>query len=299
MRSLRVFLCVLLLGLASRAWAEEVLHEHNGLDLVGNLEVAPGKSLEKDGAVILLHGTLAHNRMEIIAGLQGALKSRGINTLAITLSLGLDRRKGMFDCALEHDHRHTDAVEEIEAWVAWLKSKGVSKVALAGHSRGGHQVALFVAEKGTATASRLILLAPLINEPAEIAAQYLKTHKAELSPIVAKAKTAVEGGEGDLLMEKMGFLNCPAAKVTAAAFLDYYLPEPKHLLSEILKEAKLPVLLLAASRDEVAPDLAGHLQRRQLPATVEIATVEGADQFFRNLFLDEAADRMKGFLAKP
>lgn len=299
MRSLRVCLCVLLLGLASPAWAEEVLHEHTGIDLVGNLEVAPGKSLEKDGAVILLHGTLAHNRMETIAGLQGALKSRGINTLAITLSLGLDRRKGMFDCALEHDHRHSDAVEEIEAWVGWLKSKGVSKVALAGHSRGGHQVALFVAEKGTASASRLILLAPLTNEPAEIAAQYLKAHKAELPPIIAKAKTVVEGGEGDLLMEKMGFLSCPAARVTAAAFLDYYLPEPKHALAEILKEAKLPVLLLAATQDEIVPDLVGRLKQKQLPPTVEIASIEGADHFFRDITLGAAADRIKTFLDKP
>ncbi|KAB2851076.1 MAG: alpha/beta hydrolase [Hyphomicrobiaceae bacterium] len=291
-------LLLLVLALARPASAEEVVHEHNGLDLVGNLEIAREKTLEKDGVVLLLHGTLAHHRMEIIAGLQQALKSRGLNSLAITLSLGLDRRKGMFDCALEHDHRHTDAVDEIEAWVGWLKSKGAKSITVGGHSRGGHQAALYIAEKGTDAVSRLVLVAPLTMEAAEVAAQYLKSHKTGLAPILASAKAAVDGGDGDLLLEKTAFLHCPAAKVTAAAFLDYYAPEPKHSLAEQLRSAKVPTLLVTGTQDDVVPDLAGRLRRMQLPSSVEIAVVDGADHFFRDLYLDDVAEEIKSFSQK-
>ena len=51
----------------------------------------------------------------------------------------------MYDCATPHTHRHADAVEEIGAWLGWLQSQGVAKVALLGHSRGGNQTARFAA----------------------------------------------------------------------------------------------------------------------------------------------------------
>lgn len=300
MAGLRSIVLLLLLGLSARSEAaEEVVLEHRGLDLLGSLEIAPGKSLANDGTVLLVHGTLAHHRMEIIAALQSALRSRGINSLAVTLGLGLDRRKGMFDCSLEHDHRHSDAVEEIETWVEWLTAKGAKRVALAGHSRGGHQAAVFVAEKSAAPVGRLILLAPLVNDADEVAAQYVKVHKRNLSSVREKAKRILDSGEGDLLMEKVGFLSCPDAKVTAAAFLDYYAVEPQHALGEILKRIERPVLLIAGSGDDIVPDLVARMRQAKLPPTVEIATVAGADHFFRDLFVEDVADYMKEFLAKP
>ncbi|MGI9383086.1 MAG: hypothetical protein ACR2PO_08015, partial [Methyloligellaceae bacterium] len=125
--------------LVSPVLAEEVSIEHKGLALLGSLEVADGASLAQDGAVLLVHGTLAHHRMEIMATLQALLKERGLNSLAITLSLGLDRRQGMYDCGLTHRHRHSGAQAEIAAWVAWLQARGAGAITLLGHSRGGNQ----------------------------------------------------------------------------------------------------------------------------------------------------------------
>ena len=99
--------------------------------------MAPGKSLKTDGAVILLHDTLGHHRMELMAALQELLHARGVNSLAITLSLGLNARRGMFDCGIEQDHRSEDAREELQTWISWLKEKGAGSVILAGHGRGG------------------------------------------------------------------------------------------------------------------------------------------------------------------
>src|SRR5690349_22034503 len=72
--------------------------------------------------VVMTHGTLAHKDMEVIQGVARALEQRGIASLAHTLSLGLDHRKGMYDCAVRHDYVTDDAVSEIGAWVAKAKS---------------------------------------------------------------------------------------------------------------------------------------------------------------------------------
>src|SRR5512139_2488074 len=67
--------------------------------------------------VVMTHGTLAHKDMDAIRTLAQALADRGIATLAHTLSLGQDRRKGMYDCAARHDYVTDDAATEIGGWV--------------------------------------------------------------------------------------------------------------------------------------------------------------------------------------
>lgn len=57
---------------------------HNGLVLNANLSLASGKTL-KDGAVLITHGTLAHNGMLLIQKMQTELAARGVNSLALSL----------------------------------------------------------------------------------------------------------------------------------------------------------------------------------------------------------------------
>ena len=85
------------------AKAEEIKLKYAGLTLNANLVLADGRGLS-DGAILITHGTLAHNRMELIATLQTVIAARGLNTLAINLSLGLDDRYGMYDCSVPHRH---------------------------------------------------------------------------------------------------------------------------------------------------------------------------------------------------
>ncbi|SDX57416.1 hypothetical protein SAMN05421783_1381, partial [Thiocapsa roseopersicina] len=122
------------------AAAEEVTLTDQGLTLNANLETT-GADWQQGPVVLMTHGTLAHGGMEIMQTLQSALLERGISSLSMTLSLGLDNRSGMYDCAVTHTHLHTDAVGEIGAWLGWLQSQGVEEVALLGHSRGGNQSA--------------------------------------------------------------------------------------------------------------------------------------------------------------
>ena len=101
----------------------------------------------------------AHKDMEIIANLQTLLADEEINSLAINLSLGIDNRQGPFDCAVPHEHRHEDAAAEIATWIEWLKGQGVDQVLLAGHSRGGSQVAAY-SQNADAIVMGQVLIAP-------------------------------------------------------------------------------------------------------------------------------------------
>jgi len=103
------------------AGAEPVQISYQGIKLNGELTVPESASIA-DGAVLVTHGTLAHNGMETIVALGDALAERGIPSLAITLGFGVDNRTGFYDCATGvNRHRHDDAIGEIGAWVSWLE----------------------------------------------------------------------------------------------------------------------------------------------------------------------------------
>ena len=279
---------------AVRAEAEDVAQEHAGLELLGRLEIASGKSLQADGVALIVHGTLAHHGMEIIRDLQANLKRQGINTLAITLSLGLNRRTGMFNCMLEHDHRFGDAVEELSAWSDWLKTRGASRIDIIGHSRGGAQAALFAVEEPAQVTGKVVLVAPLVElPPAEAAKRYADQFGGPLAPAIAAAREREDGGQGDMLIDVPGFLNCPQARVTAGAFLDYYEGSRPGIV-ELLGQITRPTLVVAAGADEMVPGVAEKLGGRS--DKVEIATVEGADHFFLDLYGEDLAERIAAFL---
>ncbi len=63
--------------------------------------------------VLLTHGTLAHNRMEIMETLQELFSENGVSALASSLGQGLSARSGTYPCATPHTPEHTDALDEI------------------------------------------------------------------------------------------------------------------------------------------------------------------------------------------
>ena len=230
-----------------------------------------------------------------------ATSSRGaLNSLAITLSLGLPKRAGMMDCKLEQDHRHADAGDEIIAWVEWLQKKGASRVSVIGHSRGASQAALSVVERMDAGVTSLILAAPLHQSEAEIEKRYEQSFGKPLAPVLGIARKHVEDGEGDVLMDVPGFLHCSQARVTAAAFQDYYAPDPQYDVVNLLGQIHIPVLLVVAGDDKLMPSLPTAIDAAstagRLPRQLELANIEGADHFFRDLFGEELADSITAFV---
>lgn len=285
-----LFAC-LLLSLPARA--EEVTLPYKGLTLNANLEIADDKTFS-DGVLLITHGTLAHNKMEIIATVQGLLKERGFNTLAINLSLAIDNRHGMYDCAVTHRHKHTNAVPEIATWVKWLHEQGAQKIVLVGHSRGGNQTAQYIVDKKVPKVLGAALLAPATWDKEAAANSYKNRYNVTLNSLMGKMNRAVLAKKGDEVFENVGFVYCPGASVTASSFVDYYAEDLFLDTPSVLVRAKYPVLVIAGSEDDVVKGLPEKMAG-VVNDTIKLSIVDGADHFFLDFYAEDAADLIAEF----
>ncbi len=276
---------------------QEVTLDHKGLTLNANLETT-GAGWPQGPVVLMTHGTLAHGGMDTLQGLQAAFKNRGISSLSLTLSLGLDNRHGMYDCQIPHQHQLTDAIAEIGAWLGWLQEQGATKVALLGHSRGGNQSVRYAVEHPEARISTLILVAPETWNDTDTEKDYRQRYGKELAPRLEQASQLVSAGRGDTLLEHLDFLYCPDTSASASALLSYYAPDPRLDTPRLIPEIKVPVLVIAGSEDKIAQNLV----EKVLPLTdgqgVQLIVLEGADHFFRDLYADDIGDAVQALLDK-
>jgi pimeloyl-ACP methyl ester carboxylesterase len=276
--------------------AEPVSQEYLGLTVVGNLELAANKTLKEHGAVVVVHDSLAHHTDSTVAKLQSALVSKGLNSVAISLSLGMNQRKGAFDCDHEHDHRHGDASDEIVAWVEWLQAKGANQVAIVGHGRGATQAALSAAERQDIGVSRLVLANPPSTTPQITGVRYQQQFGQPLTPVLEHARKLVEDGEGDTLLNVPGFLTCTKARTTAAAFVDYYGGDNRQDIVSLLPEMKQQTLVIVAGNDPAARDFEKTLSLFTATGKVVQQTVTGADAGFTGGSGEQLADLIAKFV---
>ncbi len=295
MRNLFIIL-LLNLCLVFTASAGVVTLSHDGRTLNANLEQA-GSDWQAGPVVLMTHGTLAHRGMEIMAGLQGMFAERGISSLAINLSLGLDNRvAAMYDCATPHTHKHTDATGEIGAWLGWLKVQGVSKIALLGHSRGGNQTARFAVDHDDPVVRAVILIAPMTRDAGYPEQDYRKRYGEELAPLLAKAQKMVAGGKGGEMMTGVDFIYCKDTSATAEAFLSYHAPDERMDTPGLLTGIRAPVTVFAGTEDTVVKGVIGKVEPLADGKAISLVTMDGADHFFRDLYSEDIADLVAGIL---
>ena len=249
------------------------------LRLNGNLEVPDGTKLAGENVLLLVHGTLSHDRQETIAALQKNLRDRGLATLAITLSLGIDDRQGPRACDVVHDYALAGAQREIRLWIEWLNAQRVRSVDLLGFSRGGAQVAAMGPE--LPTVRRMVLMAPTFATSLEQAELYQRAFGHPLAPQLEAAR------KDPLQKHTVDFLTCKQAPVLGATFLDAYSELPPRLAAR----TGHPTLVVVAGKDEVIPDLGA-----KLPSDVRPVTIDGASHFFPDLYGEEVADVVAKFL---
>jgi pimeloyl-ACP methyl ester carboxylesterase len=273
------------------AMAREVILHHRELAINAEL-YAPRE--RPDNVVLITHGGLGHRGMEPIPQLQGLLQERGYATLAINLSLGIDDRHGMYDCGTTHRHLHHEAAEEIGVWVRWLKTQGVKRVVLLGHSRGAAGTALYASGRIEPEVQAVILLAPDTRESNDAVA-YETRHGTPLAPLLKTAVGLVRPGEADVVLEHVGFLYCPDAAVTARTFVSYYGWDPRLDTAHMVPGIERPVLILLAGDDEIVVDNAKFEGLSARP-NVKVEVIDHAGHFFRDLHADDAVDAIDAFL---
>jgi pimeloyl-ACP methyl ester carboxylesterase len=261
----------------SMAFASEVAIEHSGLTLNGNLELTVGGDMS-DGVVLILHGTLGHNGMEIISTLQEVLMENERNSLAVNLSLNVDDRHGFFPCDSQHSHKIDDASDELAAWMSWLASEGAKNIALIGHSRGGNQVARFIIDHQPYV-SAAILIAP------SVAAENADVGNEEAIALAATSEW----------LEGVEFLHCSDATVSGSSYLSYYGPMNRIDTPALLRDIEIPVMVFSGSEDTVVPDLALRMKTSN-QENVAFEEIDGAGHFFRDLYLYDVVDSALAFL---
>jgi pimeloyl-ACP methyl ester carboxylesterase len=260
------------------ARAEPVQIKPSLLRLNGNLEMPPGKTVS-DGVIVMVHGTLSWHGQETIVALQKNLKARGLGSLAITLSLGVDDRQRTRRCDVVHDYALAGAKREVGLWLEWLKGQKAGAVDLMGFSRGGAQVAAFAPE--FQNVRKVVLLAPAFATSVEQAEIYKRAFGHDLAAEIEEAR------KNPLAKRTVDFLTCKEAPVLNATFLDGYSELPPRLAAK----TGHPTLVVVAGKDEVVPDLA-----KRLPSDIKPVVIEGADHFFHDLYGEEAADVIAKFL---
>lgn len=275
------------------ARADPVQLSYKNIRLNGEMTLPDGGSLG-DGVVLITHGSLAHHEMEIVVAIREALAGRGIASLAISLGFNADDRKGFYDCAVGvNTHKRHDAVDEIAAWVEWLKGQGASRIAVMGHSAGGNQTAMYAAERLDPAVTAVILLAPGTYISESQAASYKSRYGMDLSVLLERAR----GMAPDALLEGVPFIRCETATVTAASFLSYYKPDASGDAAALAGAIAVPVLVVAGSKDNVVGDIAANF----MPLAgdkLKLVMVEGADHFFLDLYMEDVADAAAEFLGE-
>lgn len=273
---------LMLLVISQDGLSKEVKITKNGRILNAMLEVVSENGL-KDGVILVLHGGLAHRDMSTIAYLRSLLRNQGYNLLSINLSLSIDDRRGMFDCKLIHRHKNEDAIEEIAAWVNWLKRRGVKEIALLGHSRGGAQVALYAHQK--ADIQSIILLAPATLENGFHSSK-------KIIPVLEEAKKYIQANQTEKILQA-NMMFCRDANVTAESFYSYYQNSMNLDSPSLIAQLNIPVLLVIASEDEIVIGLEKKVKPNKW---LSVKIVQGAGHFFRDLFSDDAVDYINQFL---
>ncbi|MFT7685166.1 MAG: pimeloyl-ACP methyl ester carboxylesterase [Candidatus Azotimanducaceae bacterium] len=283
---LRIKITALLLSslllLAAVVQASPVQIVHQGLRLNGELLEA---NADSDTVFLLVHGTWAHGEMELISGMQSRLEELGENSLALTLSFGLDNRRGFMQCSDLIVAEHGAAIKEIRKWVEYLSNR-FSKIIIVGHSRGANQVALYNQTLADPAVIKLVLIAPMTWVQNEAEFEYKARFDRDLSSLLANAKR-----HPDSTLEA-GIINCDNSKVSSQSLLSYYSQIPNKNTPELLMTSTHPVLVFLGSEDELSKKYRD--QNRRFP-TSDLVTeiwIEGAGHFFLDLYLDELVETM-------
>jgi pimeloyl-ACP methyl ester carboxylesterase len=224
----------------------------------------------------MLHGTLGHKDMEIISTLQLLFAENDRSSLAINLSLDVDDRHGFFPCDQPHRHKLDDAGAELDAWLAWLRTRGSGTPVLLGHSRGANQVARYIVERQPPIAAA-VLIAPSTSA---------------LAPAAAVAMTR---GAPDDWLDPVDFLHCEDARVRRDSYLSYYgLPSDTDTPA-LLRKIATPVIVFSGSEDSVVPDLGAAMAGIER-SNVTHREIAGAGHFFRDLYMYDIVDATLEFL---
>jgi pimeloyl-ACP methyl ester carboxylesterase len=238
-----------------------------------------------DEAFLVIHGTWAHHQMEIVQALQRGLAERGEASLAPTLTLGQSGRAGFLKCAPTMTPDESTVGPEIRHWLDFLSSRGYRTVTLLGHSRGALQAARLLIERPDPRVTRLVLLGPPTWRQGEMATRYDLQDRGALKTLLGKARETPQAMLGPLTLQ-----HCTGVHTTGTVFLDYYDPLIVRHTPDLLEHIRIRTDVVLGAADDVAAWSPADVSAAQLRRNVRVSLIDGADHFFRDLYMDEVLD---------
>ncbi len=284
-----------MLSLASGATAREITLNYNNLTLNANLELAEGNTLQ-DSMVLIVHGLMAHKKMELIESIQQALLNTRLSSLAINLSLSINNRQGFYDCHTNHHHLQDDAIDELAAWMRWLRQQGTNDVTLLAHSRGANQAMVFAAHNANLPLTRLVMLAPGVDD---LSSQYEDRFGKVFDENLLRMRQLLANGQGNEPVSEIDFWYCPKASVTPRSFISYYGEDsPFRQVRTNLAKIPVPTLVISGTLDEREPNIIKNVEPFVDDKRIFLTIIEGAGHFFRDFNIDEAMEAVLEFVQK-
>jgi pimeloyl-ACP methyl ester carboxylesterase len=144
-----------------------------------------------------------------------------------------------------------------------------------------------------------VLIAPLAPIASQVSAEYERRFLTPLQPVLEHAEKLVAEKHGLQLMKDVSFLTCDHARVTAAAFVNYYGSNQNLYTPSLMPFLKMPVLVMVGELDPLATELKPAIEGIPDARNVTMETIPGADRYFRDLAAEEVANRIRDFLKKP
>jgi dienelactone hydrolase len=233
---MRKWLLIGIYALSTSAWAdivELVLPDK----LVARAEFRAGQADKP--AVILMHGFLQTHEFPLIHRLTESLNSAGHTVLAPTLTLGISHRKQSLACEAVHTHTQGDAINELDAWVKWLKERKVRSAVLIGHSFGSMQALAYTVERRDPVIKKLIGVS-LIEGRMHIPSQENAKLLSEIRMLAAK-------GGREIATQPFSF--CQKMRASPNSLLSYLAWSPEKITREI-DRARLPITFIMGGQDD-------------------------------------------------
>jgi dienelactone hydrolase len=107
----------------------------------------------------------------------------------------------------------------------------------------------------------------------------------------------VNAGQGQDMINDIGFIYCPGATASAEAFVSYYTPDPRMHTPNLIPKIKVPVLVVAATEDQVVKGLPEAMAPLVEAGAAQMKIVNGADHYFLDFFIEDVSDAVHEFIA--
>ncbi len=228
-------------------------------------------------AVLLLHGFLQTRDAPTIHRLTEALADEGYTVLAPTLTLDVTYRSQSLACEATHRHTVGAAVQELDAWVKWLKANDHKSIIMASHSFGSVETLAYLSSYPDRAVRKFIGVSIVEGE--------LKGGESTRAGLIRQIRIKLRAGKHGLEMHPFSF--CHNFLSTPESILSYLEWSPDRILAAINK-TRVPITFIMGSKDDRLG--AGWIEKLK-STKAKVIIIEGANHFMDGQYEFDLTDQ--------